>query len=97
MPLAPLLAGPDRHLPVLHNTEQPCSKGCPTGIETMDPPGRNDKNLLGQFLGQDMLAARERDAEPVHRVEVPLEQLPPRLLAASLRRVYRIRLEIHVH
>ncbi len=63
----------------------------------MDPPGRSNKNLLGQFLGQVMPAARKRDAEPVHCFEVPLEQLLPCLLAASLRGVYRKRLGIHIH
>jgi hypothetical protein len=58
----------------------------------MDLPGRNDEDLLGHFLGQVMPAARERDAKPVHRVEVPLEQLPPRLLAAGLCGMYRKRL-----
>ena len=45
----------------------------------------------------DSATARERDAEPVHRVELPLKRLPPCLLAACLRRAYHIRLEIHVH
>ena len=97
MPLPSLLAGPDCHVPVLNNTEQPRSKRCPTGIETMDPSGRNDEGLLGQFLSHAMPAVCECHTEPVHSVEVPLEQLPPCLLAASLRRVYRIRLGIYVH
>jgi hypothetical protein len=73
MPLPSLLAGPDCHLPVLRNPEQPSSKICSTGIETMDPPGRNDKDLLGKLLGQAIPAARQREAELVHRVEVPLK------------------------
>ena len=80
-----------------YNPEQPCSKSSPTGIETMDPPGGNDEDLLGKLLGQVMPAARECDAEPVYRVKVPLKQLPPCLLAASLSGVYRKRLGIHVH
>ena len=63
----------------------------------MDPAGRSNKNLLGHFLGQIISAARERDAEPVYCFEVPLKQLPPCLLVASLRGFYRKRLGIHVH
>lgn len=97
MPLPPLLAGLHCHMAVLRNSEQSCSKGCTTGIETMDPPGRNDENLLGQLLGQVIPAARKRDAEPVHCFEVLLEQLPPCLLAASLRGVYRKCFGTHIH
>jgi hypothetical protein len=52
--------------------EQPCPKGCPTGIEAVNPPGRSDEDLLGQFLGQ-VSVAPERDAESVNCIEVPLE------------------------
>jgi hypothetical protein len=58
----------------------------------MDALGCYDEDLLSHLFGQIMPDADKRDAEPVHRVEVPLEQLPPRLLAACLRRVYRKRL-----
>jgi hypothetical protein len=44
-----------------------------TGVETMDPPRRNNKNLLGQLLDHAIPAVRERHAEPVHRIEVPLK------------------------
>ncbi len=97
MPLPSLLAGPDYQMPVLHNPEQPCSKRGPAGIETMDSSGRNDTDLLGQLLGHAMPAVCERHAEPVHRVKVPLKQLPPCLLAAPLCGVYRKRLGIWIH
>ena len=42
-------------------------------IETINPSGRNVIDLLGQLLGYAIPAVRERHAEPVHRIEVPLK------------------------
>ncbi len=44
-----------------------------TGVEPIYPSGRNDIDLLGQLLGLAIPAVRERHAEPVHRIEVPLK------------------------
>jgi hypothetical protein len=63
----------------------------------MNPPDRRDEDLLGQFLGQIMSGSRQCDAESVNCIKVQLEQLPPCLLAALLRGVYRKYLGIHIH
>lgn len=68
-----LFAGPDRHMAILRNSQQPGTKACPAGIETMDALRRNDEDLLGHFFGHVGPAARQRKAKPVHSVEVPLE------------------------
>jgi hypothetical protein len=39
----------------------------------MNPAGRSDEDLLGQFLGQVMSGSREYEAEPVNCIKVPLE------------------------
>jgi len=39
----------------------------------MNPAGRSDEDLLGQFFGQVMLDSREHEAESVNCIKVPVE------------------------
>jgi hypothetical protein len=71
--LPPLLAVPDRHMAVLGHAEQPCPKSRPSGVKTMNPPDRNNEDLLGQLFRQVTPGSRERDAESVNCIEVPFE------------------------
>jgi hypothetical protein len=82
---------------VLRYTEQPGSKGRSARVETIYPPGRDDEDLLRQLLCHVMPGARKRQAKPINRIEVPLEQLPPCLFAAALSGVYHKYLGIGVH
>jgi hypothetical protein len=96
LPAAAFL-GFERHVPVPGDSEQPASE-CPLrGVKPPDPACGRNEYLLGRFLRDFSPAQGQRQTEPVHGVEMHLEQLPPSRLAAALSGDYDDCLSVPTH